>query len=1253
MGKYRVRDRATGTVVEIPWDDPNTKPTSQDISTYLDQQQGPSINEINSAPELSIEEEPSLISKAIGGLAKLNPITPGRNPLKAIPEALAEIRKPVDDAATFYSGMATDNINLQYGPRVGAGELAISGAGLNPELNPESTGYGSAIARPIVGTLAQAGTDPTLIAGSLRGAAPVAGAVDRALAGLGAVTGAETALESGGGAINELRKNGINPRAIELLINSALGAGFGYLGYRGFKGPKSGSVVDPSSEMLAGADSPVGFSKTFEEPRIETHPQSTLAEIDALMAQGPASQRGGSELEVLPELESSLTNDVPSLLYNEFGQRDTPITQRDYGPRVNEALLPEQPEPQIYLPEEAGFESPDINAIRTRYRADESAREYQANREPQIQLPEPELPPQVPENLAELNQGFDERMNPPPMDGPNLVVPPEGIPNLEPVRELHLLDEPAAPQELITDIPPEITGERFPLNEQQTGEMIWNEAPKEAEALSREAHLPRKGKRNFERWLARKEKAALARLKQVNTAEAGGFQRVSDIATVVAARGARFAAKDFETWREQLPPDLQSLSEQTLRMAYSIVQAGSRVGSSVPSAKEGELILPPDFIKSTEVGGGKEPPPPAINLSNEGGGEIPLEPRESGPDSRGVKDAIRDFTMSTSSQIKREGPAGKDLYKLLHKTRLDYEAQAGQWQRRFNEAIASLDKSKFDTLVTHLDEGKPSSDPTIQEAINQIRKLDDEVVSRGVSSGMGFRTAQGTKQVPFKGRTGGYWPHIFGEEFFKNRDSAIDALMKGYESKEGKPLSRREAEVMLRNARAFGERLISAQHQRKGKGIEGWRRDSGAYLKHLDDMARRITESEQLGPLDIGSPSSTVSKLIEQTTNPDLVYRNVKRILKRDREHDPAADKLVRGVSNVMAWANLSNFMLGNFNQNAMVPLRATTRSFFSSVNKLMSKEAKNKALDSGALQTLAGEILLEEGKSSKMTKYYGMDFSERLNRSISSGAGRGSAIELFNKLKENSKAARVKTQLEDLLLEDAADLLKQDKLTEEQLNRAGGRMSEITQGRAQPLDLPYHWTGSPYMQLVLLFKKYAFRQTRMIADAIKANPARNIPAALILFQAMGELTGDAKATISGLSEATLTDGDPEQKIQERIGGRGDWIGSDSPILNRVLANYSQSWFLGLLGDILEKGAKKEAILEFAGGPVLSQGAELAEGIGKAAQGKPKPLAATLGSKIPVVGSGVRKAIKNSDIDEVEYPDLSDIPIEELERMFQ
>jgi len=402
MGTYRVRDRATGRVISIPWDDPNSRPTPEDIANFQQQEQGPSIEEINMAPEISIEEEPSLLSRAIGFLPKLNPITPGRNPT----EVLDEIRKPVDEAATFYSGKAVGSPALQYGPRKTAGELAISGVGLDPQLNPETAdSYKAAIARPLVGTLATAATDPTMIVGALRGVAPVAKMADRALAGVGAAQGGVSALESGSGAIEEFQREGASPRALELLLNAGLGAGFGYLGYRGARGPlsKSTPTPEPQVNLKPEIESPIGYRKIFEEPRVETGPRSTLDEIDALIEQGPTSRRDAlpleelpeplpldqreysgprqyPELEVLPELESSITNDRPALLYDADGN-PIPVTTKDYGPRVAEALIPERNVPEIDLSQVSDINSPDINPIRRGYLADEAVREYQRVRE--------------------------------------------------------------------------------------------------------------------------------------------------------------------------------------------------------------------------------------------------------------------------------------------------------------------------------------------------------------------------------------------------------------------------------------------------------------------------------------------------------------------------------------------------------------------------------------------------------------------------------------------------------------------------------------------------------------------------------------------------------------------------------------------------------------------------------------------------------------------------------------------------------
>jgi hypothetical protein len=216
---------------------------------------------------------------------------------------LADIRKPSDEAATFYSGLASGNRALQYGPRKTAAELAISGAGLNPELDPQfeqEHPYRAAIERPLVGILATALTDPMLIAGIKKGISPTAAMADRGLAAAGGVMGGASALESGTGAAKEIYQHGMNPRALELLINAGLGAGFGYLGYRGARGPSPHEVVP---ELVPeDTNSNIGFSKRYDEVVSRLSPILYPCEIDNLIKQGPASSRN---VEPQPEVNLS------------------------------------------------------------------------------------------------------------------------------------------------------------------------------------------------------------------------------------------------------------------------------------------------------------------------------------------------------------------------------------------------------------------------------------------------------------------------------------------------------------------------------------------------------------------------------------------------------------------------------------------------------------------------------------------------------------------------------------------------------------------------------------------------------------------------------------------------------------------------------------------------------------------------------------------------------------------------------------
>jgi len=172
--------------------------------------------------------------------------------------------------------------------------------------------------------------------------------------------------------------------------------------------------------------------------------------------------------------------------------------------------------------------------------------------------------------------------------------------------------------------------------------------------------------------------------------------------------------------------------------------------------------------------------------------------------------------------------------------------------------------------------------------------------------------------------------------------------------------------------------------------------------------------------------------------------------------------------------------------------------------------------------------------------------------------------------------------------------------------------MSQITQGRAQSIDLPKIWSEHPIAEIPLIFKKYAFTQTRIIRDAVMENPGRNIPLALALYATMGEAIGDVKAGVKG----TVSGQGAGQAIADR--GEG---------LERVFANLGQAWALGILSDLIGSGSKASGLAEFIGGPVVSDIGKAGYGAYQAAQGKPKPLLKQGAQAIPFVGSGIAAQI--------------------------
>jgi hypothetical protein len=567
------------------------------------------------------------------------------------------------------------------------------------------------------------------------------------------------------------------------------------------------------------------------------------------------------------------------------------------------------------------------------------------------------------------------------------------------------------------------------------------------------------------------------------------------------------------------------------------------------------------------------------------------------------KRAWQDVAVSGTSIIEKAGKTGPALARLLTKTRLDADGLAGKWTVAAKEATAGLSADQIQDYVIARDTGIIPNDPAVIRALELRKVIDDEVVGTMKGSGAGFRTGEG--KTEFQERTN-YWPHIYPEGFFKNKQAAIDALI-------ADGMTAEEATVALKNASRFGERIISPLHERQSNA-PGYRTDLDADYMHLHDMAKRATEAQAFGPMDVADPSSPLSQLISGTSDPARVNEIVSQHLGRGVPEATNRDwnGLSRGAMQLETAMHLSQFALSNISQLATVPLRSNLGAYAKALGNTITnfKKTVGEAEGTGALQTIHQDILREVGGESTLSKAYGMKKSETFNRTVAAAAGKGTAEALFKQLKRDPTNKQARARLDDLLLEDVDGVLQQETLTPEQQARAGGRMAEITQGRAQNIDLPPMWSKHPIMDLILLYKKYAFRQTKIIKDAIMENPTRNIPLALALYTAMGEVIGDTKAGIKGVASGQ---------------GAGAAIAERGENLDRVVNNLGQSWAIGILGDVIGAGTSgsEMSLLQFLAGPVIGDATETIAAGAQAAKGNVAPLVKKAAKSVPVIGTGL------------------------------
>jgi len=587
--------------------------------------------------------------------------------------------------------------------------------------------------------------------------------------------------------------------------------------------------------------------------------------------------------------------------------------------------------------------------------------------------------------------------------------------------------------------------------------------------------------------------------------------------------------------------------------------------------------------------------------------------------------------VSSLTKLERMGPNGQKLAKILKDERTESNRLGGEHALSTRKVRQVLDKDQQLEVVKLLDGQmnlKDASSQEVRDAYTQLRISTERLGNEAVRSGVMMRNSKG-EVVPFQKHRGEYFPHRYPEELFKDLVALEEKLLKAGNSPA-------KVDAMMKNIRERGERFSSAQHARDFN-LPGYDMTLDALERHQYEMAQAITRAKRFGGRDVADAESRISKLIANAEDSTRAKEIVNDYLQRnDITADRAAQQAI--YNKIVKWevgTKLSQFFLTNMGDLAGTNTALGVANTQQAILKVLSDPhgSADLATRAGSYVPIVRKELMRDVRAGKLLeKAYGTNTSEKIVRTISTMAGRANVIQLFEKAKKDKKWAKT---LADFVDGDVNEVLKQDSLTDEQVDFGAARGAEVANGVPDELTLSSAmFNKNPLLRLPFLFKRFAFLNTKNMVDAIRRQPdfKRKLAKAAILvgtYQLAGEIIGDAKAAITGLAA-----GD----VGAEIWNRGDFIESkDWPlkvgktiggkVTDRIMANFLQSALFGIVGDVTESMVRRPLgkASGAAFGPVGSDLDELVGSIASASGGNWAPAGKMIAKKIPYVGTGLAK----------------------------
>lgn len=552
--------------------------------------------------------------------------------------------------------------------------------------------------------------------------------------------------------------------------------------------------------------------------------------------------------------------------------------------------------------------------------------------------------------------------------------------------------------------------------------------------------------------------------------------------------------------------------------------------------------------------------------------------------SKGGKDLLEAGLHAVQSgeyTLAKQGGASALLGKLLR-----------TWQQT-SDADAAKVLTPLAGDLEHVASDKVRSAEFYNHHVNNVMPSDRGTAIAGIKSQKAMldlhtRYAQaGLKTAPLLDK--GYFPEHYPREMFQKGTKEYQQAMDILTTRRKMTPAQAEHVLNIENPNPRTTSLTGKYHSiespRRLDLPEMARQDPAVVAEHLVRGTKRFHEATVFG-----QKGEKAKFLLDQIQKESGIgaRRYAEQIYSHFLGHAPSPEGWERAISSYEVASHLGLAVLSHPAKTIESMFVGGIKPFVQALGELASQtgraEFHNFAQLSGAVlqdtvRDLRRMVGIEHdnlgGKVLRATQFQRViNFQEQLHVNV----GKHAALDEFQQYMKNPTTNNI-LRLRSLGIDPVA-ARERGSLTQDEILKAGYRMSQMVLGGRTVMDLPPVWKTSPAGRLLTKFKPFFFLQTKFIKDQIVKPAMRGDMRPLIYASIVYPLVGEAVADLKGLARGKSLDDRP------------NW---DKFKIDRIVDNISNVGGFGMAADVLNTmwTGGQATTLEFLTGPVYSDASEM------------------------------------------------------------